>query len=66
MLVTTLTKLYLVNQALLGGLFVFLVVDQISQVLFLGGIDCHRGGNRYQSHTLIWEFPSQPSKTELF
>ena len=41
MLVTTLTKLNRVipSQALSGGLFAFIVVDQISQVFILGGID---------------------------
>lgn len=65
MLVTTPTKLYPVipSQALFGGLFAFYLVDQISQVFILGGIDCRGVGNRYHCHALIW---FQPSPTELF
>ena len=53
---TTPTKFYPVtpSQALERGLFAFYLVDQISQVFILGGIDCRGVGNRYQSHTLTW------------
>ena len=61
------TKLNLVilSQALSGGLFAFYKVDQFSQVFNLGGIRRDGGGNRYHGYALTWEFPSQPSKTEL-
>ena len=53
MLAINLTKLYVVDRALLGGLFVFIWLSNLVNYLNLGGFDLDGGGNRYQSRLFI-------------